>query len=252
MKSKRCFLFAILIWSLLFEVSHARSPMDFQVAPLASKISIYKTLAQIKEELRERPDDMDLINQWAFIADYYGFWEETVKARTLLMEKGTGDFMLYVNLGREYMGLGEFQKGEKYLRQSLHIKPDNVFALYNLGLLFRYRGDFKQSLEFLKKASDVYPGWPEIYYELGNTYLMIKEYDPAIENYTASLELGLHDSALFENLGISYLGKKEKEKALDYFEKASAEKPTDVNLQKLLIAVRRSLHVLQDQDTPAR
>ncbi|MBN2484191.1 MAG: tetratricopeptide repeat protein [Candidatus Omnitrophica bacterium] len=219
----------------------AKSPMDFQVAPLASKISIYKGLAEIKNRLEESPDNIDLINQWAFIADYYGFWEETIKARTRLIEKGAGDFIVYVNLGREYMGLGEFDDAEKYLYQSLKIRPDNVFALYNLGLLYRYKGDFEQSLKFLKKASGIYPEWPEIYYELANTYLMTKQYDAAIENYTTSLELGLHDAALFENLGISYLGKKEKLKALESFEKALQTKSSDENLQKLFIAVKRSL-----------
>ncbi len=218
-----------------------RSPMDFQVAPLASKISIYNVLSQIKEKLRNHPRDIDVLNQWAFVAEYYGFWEETIQARTRLIEEGYGDFMVYVSLGQEYMGLGEFAAGEKHLRQSLSIRPGNVFALYNLGLLFRYKGDFPRSLEFFKRARDVYPEWPEFYYELGNTYVMIKDYDRAIDNYTKSLQLGMHDAALFENLGFSYLGKKEKLKALDYFKQALQKNPSDENLRKLFLVVKRSL-----------
>lgn len=234
-------IFAVLILSVwFFPVPQAftRSPMDFQVAPFASKISIYHVFSQIKNRLKEDPENIDLLNQWAFVAEYYGFWEEMIKARTRLIEAGYGNFLVYVNLGQEYMGLGEFERGEKYLRQSLAIRPGNVFALYNLGLLFRYKGDFVRSLEFFKRASSIYPEWPEIYYELANTYVMVTDYDRAIDNYTKSLDLGMHDAALFENLGFSYLGKKEKMKALDYFEKALQKNPSDENLRKLFLAVR--------------
>lgn len=198
-------------------------------------------ISNIRERLRESPDDERLLSQMAFVADYCGLWYVSIEANTKLIEIGESNSAEYNNLGRAYMNLGNLDKAERYLKQSLEIEPDNFFAFNNLGLLFKYKGDYEGSVQHFKRALEISPNWPQTHYDFGNTYLVMKDYERAIQCYKEAMELGLKDGDVFKNLGLAYLGKGDKRQALNYFKKALNLSPEDQELKDLFQMTKEAI-----------
>jgi tetratricopeptide (TPR) repeat protein len=240
----RFIIISLFIFGILSEKIYAyQEQSNFKIGkPSASEI-----ITEIKEQLKQNPDDLKMIGHWAFVAGYYGLWEESIEANTRLIELGDKDPTTYNNLGRAYMNLDNLTEAEKYLKKSLELQPDNFFAFHNLGLLFQFKKEFNTSIQYLKKALEISSNWPQTHYDLGNTYLGIKDYERAIQCYKKSIELGQNNADIYKKLGIAYLGKDDKDQALNYFNKALNLSPEDEALKGLFLISQDALGSLRGE-----
>jgi tetratricopeptide (TPR) repeat protein len=213
-------------------VSENFTPEDIKSSQFRLQASFI--IAEIREKLKENPDDKKLWTSLAFIADYCGYWYISIEANKKLIKLGINDSAVYHNLGRAYMNLGNLDTAEKYLKKSLQVQPDNFFAFWSLGLLFKYKKDYKKSIEYFKNAVGTSANSPALHSDFGNTYLVMGDYDNAIKCYEKAMELGLKDAEIFKSMGFAYLGKENKKKALNCFKKALKLSPQNQSIKELI------------------
>ena len=142
-----------------------------------------------------------------------------------LVQQGTGDHLIFGNLGAICIRQGRTQEAATFLKQALAIKPDFPDALTNLGYVSQQRGDVQDAINCCKKALAIKPNNPEALCMLGIALQKQGDLKTAIDTYKKALVLkpGYCD-ALF-NLGSALQKQGDLDAAIDAYKKALVLKP---------------------------
>lgn len=144
-------------------------------------------------------------------------------------------------LGITYEALGERQRGNEYLQQSLTVarqindRKREVNALSYIGLNYETMGEFAKAIEYLSAAKllvetevDDYQIQYRIISQLGITYYSLGRYHAAIELFQESLQIARQhhfrqgEGVALGNLGDAYARLKQHILALEYSQQALA------------------------------
>jgi len=156
------------------------------------------------------------------------------------LEGGYRTDVLFMDLGRVYYYLGEFEKATNCFREVIRRTPKHTDAYNLLGVVYKRRAlydeaiaTYKQAIRWGGETPDKHTGMAEIYFRQEKWDLAEKEYHHVLEldssNFSAHYALG----SIFEILG-------ENKRAIDELLKAhkldNDDERTRQKLERLLIS----------------
>ncbi len=152
-------------------------------------------------------------------------FDEAVKALQKAVSQNYTNEQVYSNLGFAYARVNKNAEAVNYLSKAISLDPTNLenyahraYAYINLEQYERAEQDYKL---FLMKNPDDAIGW----YNLSRAQYSQKKFDDCIGtlNKVNALQPGYLDTYFW--LGLSYAGKLDFANALNWFDKAIAQKP---------------------------
>ena len=180
-----------------------------------------KTIASILVETKNVEDstfylknEFDLLSNLNFehyydMANFYKdneYYEESVKYYTLALQNLNNNHFLIPKIldrrGTSYERLGEWQKAETDLKESLKILPDQPYVLNYLAYSWIDKGiNIKESLKMLKKADSLRQNDPYIIDSLGWAHYLNKNYVNAEKFLQIAVELMPLDPVINDHYG---------------------------------------------------
>ncbi|MDF2820808.1 MAG: Tetratricopeptide 1 repeat-containing protein [Clostridiales bacterium] len=107
-------------------------------------------------------------------------YEEIVLDPAYIKQIGAGD---YATLGFICIEAGQFDKGEKYTRDAIELKPEYHAALDNFGQMYFIKGDFEKAEDYFLQALIQKPTLVESNYYLGCIFEARGEKEHAMEYF---------------------------------------------------------------------
>jgi eukaryotic-like serine/threonine-protein kinase len=126
-----------------------------------------KTLRRV---LREHPNYWLAYSELGFGLHGQAKYRDAMQAFQHASLAAPQNSMSLVNVGVEYLQIGEFAEGAKMLRQGLAIDPSSGLAAANLSIALRCQGKYKEALPFARKAVVLNPSVDTYWLELGDCY----------------------------------------------------------------------------------
>lgn len=129
----------------------------------------------------------------------------------------------YINSGKTYLDLQEYEKSLECYRKALHIESNPqilCIIYYNLGVLYGTLTEYDTARGYYIKAIEINPNDASIYNSLGLTYKNLKQYNSAIQQYNNAILLDPNHSYTYNSLGKWYTDNKDYLIAVENFNKA--------------------------------
>ena len=164
--------------------------------------------------------------------------KERIKIDEYLLSSEHDDYKLaelYMSLSLSYFKLGDFGRGEDYLRKSKDIRAkleDNKGILLNyarLSYIFIELGKFEKAIDACNEALKIDPNLAWTYVTRGIAYGRSSQYDKAIEDFNEAIELDPPDADPYTNRGIAYAKLNQHERAIEDYSKAIELNPNLVD-----------------------
>ena len=114
---------------------------------------------------------------------------EFVEAAKLLIEMDPNSFESNFNFALALQRLGKNELAQKYYKEALLIKPNDIEASNNLGKLFFDQGDIRSAIRLLDKADLSNSRKPAILHNMGVALYAVGELDKAKKYLQRSAEL---------------------------------------------------------------
>jgi tetratricopeptide (TPR) repeat protein len=134
---------------------------------------------------------------------------------------------LYLNMGRNYRALNDFDNAVAMFRRGLEVASDDPWLRFELGKTLFQVGDQELGLRELRKAVELKPDMPDAYTQLGVGLYLRRAYEEAIENMQKAIDLGAHSDINYYIIGLSYLNLEEMDctNGVPWLQKALQENP---------------------------
>ncbi len=159
----------------LDEIAKALSLDPSNPRILVWQAQIYNRLGRWEEAektfrraLKEHPNYWLAYNELGFGLHGQARYQEAIHAFRAASLAAPKNALALINLGGEYLQIGEFAEGLESLKRSLALDPDSGFALADTSLALRYQEKHEQALPFARKAVQVNPEQDTNWLELGD------------------------------------------------------------------------------------
>jgi eukaryotic-like serine/threonine-protein kinase len=159
----------------LDEIAKALSLDPSNPRILVWQAQIYNRLGRWEEAektfrraLKEHPNYWLAYNELGFGLHGQARYQEAIHAFRAASLAAPKNALALINLGGEYLQIGEFAEGLESLKRSLALDPDSGFALADTSLALRYQEKQEQALPFARKAVQVNPEQDTNWLELGD------------------------------------------------------------------------------------
>jgi len=133
----------------------------------------------------------------------------------------------YIGLGNSYVALGDWEKGESYLKKAVEMKPDAEVARYALAIFYLSEGRLSDAWPQLQKAVDLAPWEPRFPAELGSILVREGSVSEAAHYFRHAIELSPGFAPAHYNLGEAYVKMGMDREAESCFKKALELKPAN-------------------------
>ncbi len=130
------------------------------------------------------------------------------------------DYLAFYSLGYLYMNKQEYIKAKIRFYRSIEENPQFVPAYINLGKCYIKLGEFERAKDTLLAAANFDNSNPEVFYDLGYVYDTLNDYNMSILYYTKALDLTPMFAPAYINRGLVYLYINKKDKACRDFKQA--------------------------------
>jgi len=189
--------------------------------------AVDEALAQLKEGMRLRPDDLTPL--WFFAS----FFFENRKTETAVEQLHS---LLAENAGREdahyYLGLvadhqGRVQQAVAQYQAALKSNPSHALACNKLGLILVTQGRLDESIAYFRRALGLDPTFTLARCNLGVALEQKGRIDEAIEQFVETLRLKPSDGPTHLYLAIALLKTGKIEEAIPHFREAARITPDD-------------------------
>ena len=137
-----------------------------------------------------------------------------------ILENQSNDPQLLFLLGTAYVQIGNIEQGIVKLKESIFIKPKNVFAHSNLGNALKDLKRYDEALASYDKAIKINPDYAEIHNNKGNALKGLKRYDEALASYDKAIKINPDYAFAFNNKGIIFQNLQRYDEALASYDKA--------------------------------
>lgn len=128
-------------------------------------------------------------------------------------------------IGMAYFEQGNVVEAEKYLEQSLELRPLRADACDHLGRIALLKGQYNKALILFRRAIEIDPGTPGIHFRIAKAHVFLGKLKDAVSELQKDIELFPEASQSYSLLGETYLQLKEYQKAKENFEAAIRIKP---------------------------
>jgi tetratricopeptide (TPR) repeat protein len=145
--------------------------------------------------------------------------------------------VLYTELGKIYLAMGENDNAITTLLKAKELKEDYYEAQFNLARAYARTNDFNKAINFLKDLIQEYKS-PDVYFELGRLLYNQGDIDGAIIQFRQAITTSPNHSNSLYSLGLAYEAKGETEEALKYFLKALDLNPGNNEIIQKIEAIR--------------
>lgn len=124
------------------------------------------------------------------------------------LKKDSRNIKARLDLGRVYIGIGQYESAISTLKIAVQLDRQNVEAFYLLGLAYHEKGEFDKALEHLSKAAKVKGAFAEqlapVYQQMGKTYTGMGRNQEAVQSYRKALTYEPQDADVVFLLGQAY------------------------------------------------
>jgi tetratricopeptide (TPR) repeat protein len=145
-------------------------------------------------------------------------YQKSREAYEKALDMDADTFLIGTNLSQLYLDVGELEKAEALLRQTLVDYPDDA-NLYNiLGIILYQGGRLDEARIAFQTAKEKDPAYPYAWAGEALIDLQRKDYATARDGYLEALRLGLDRDYVRHNLGLCYLELNQPEQALEQFD----------------------------------
>ena len=181
-----------------------------------------------QQVLRSDPKNMNAIIDLAgvFFAEekYPQVFELLIKAIQI-----SPDFVVpYVNIGRCYLRLGNFDSAIYYLGKTLVLDPGNTEAIMQLGVAYSQAQKYDLAEMYFKKAIDQDPNDISALYNLGVTCSKSGKLQEALEQFQKTVAINPAYVRGYSGMAQCYYGMKQYEAVITVINKALVLDPNDV------------------------
>ncbi len=137
------------------------------------------------------------------------------------------DWKIYDSLSKVLLQLGDFERAEDQIHESLRLNPDNPEMYANLGLIMFERGSLDQAKKNMDVALRLSPEDPKLWCDRASIRLSMGDYDGGIEDYTKAIQIDPRYVSAYNYRGIALFSKKDLMRALADFNQAIMLDPKD-------------------------
>jgi tetratricopeptide (TPR) repeat protein len=148
-------------------------------------------------------------------------WQDAVALWEDNAEKSPNHAMVHGNLGRAYMGAGQFDKALIETEKSLQLNPQLTGAYYNLATIYMdYFRDYEKAEKYLKEALKRNRRDSTALFNMGVLYDRQRNFTKSSQIFREYLKKNPDDPIGYYNLATSYYNMRNYDKALDILKKA--------------------------------
>ena len=222
------------------------------------------SVTALESAMAARPEATDALVDLAIAYFHTKQYAKGIEPLQRAIAANTQNAAAHHLLGKTHFMMGQFDKAELELQETLKLTPGDYDAEYTLGLTFLKRRDvakarqlyegmaqrlgnrpalrvligrayretgfLPESIEEFKKAIELNPSFPRVHYYLGLTYLYkdgAARIPDAIEEF--KIELAANPDEFFANfyLGILYIMERKFEPAIGLLQKAAQKQPNN-------------------------
>lgn len=156
------------------------------------------------------------------------------------LEGGYRSDALFMDLGRVYYYLGEFEKATNCFREVIRRTPKHAEAYNLLGIVYKRRAMYDEAIATYKQAIRWGGDAPEKHTSLAEIYFRQEKWDLAVKEYNRVLELDRTNFSAHYSLGSIYEILGENSRAIDELLIAhkldDGDERTRQKLERLLIS----------------
>jgi len=162
-----------------------------------------------------------------------GHWQNTIqqRLRARLVEGPLPDASAYIERGKAYRLLGEYDKANADFTQAIYLEPERDIAYYQRGILYiHYLEEYEQALNDFSQAIYLRPDTIHAYLERGSAYILVENYQRAIADFDRVLALNPPSSIAaptYVNRGVANMYRQEYQQAIDDYTRAIELDPTN-------------------------
>ncbi len=161
--------------------------------------------AYLREALRIRPDDVDILNEFGVALWRQGRSAEAEAVYLRASRLEPRDFRILTNLGLALYSLGRIEEAGASFRNALENRPETFDAVMNLGIVLTDQGGLDEGLTWLKRAHELRPGSADALQNIGMNLACQGRLDEAISYFDRALELNPESAEGHRNLAYALL-----------------------------------------------
>lgn len=178
--NKLCFIF--LFFSFLFalpafaRVNHDIPYLKAYLGDDRNQFDIYEIVEPIRNKINLNPKDYTNYEMLALVYDHFGMYDKAIEVLKLAIERypssGKGRHILYGNLARMYLALGQLEIAKPVIIKAIQHSPFNLTNHTHLLRYYILKGDYEQAALELKTINNIDKGkdWYEgVYIYIVNT-----------------------------------------------------------------------------------
>ncbi len=161
--------------------------------------------------------------------------QKAIETLEVLVLVEPNDPQAHVDLGAEYLAVGNQQGSESQFQAALRLNPGDKAALLGLGNAYLRKGDAEGATSTLQQVIRLAPDAPEPRFLLGSEFNREGRFEEAAAQLKNALRLGLEDPQIYYHLARAYggLGKAEdRSKALAKFSELTKKSKQDAEAQR--------------------
>ncbi|MCL1911754.1 MAG: tetratricopeptide repeat protein, partial [Leptospirales bacterium] len=155
------------------------------------------------------------------------------------------------SLGIIYTEKGDLELAEKYLKQSVSIRPNNPVNRYNLGLVYMKSGKDEDALKEFAIAEEYSSEEMKMLENLGDVYGRLGRYDKSVNLYEKILKNNSRNVRALARIGEIYYKNGELDKAFDAYKKITMVEPASENARSAYLNMGNILDDAQRFDEAA-
>jgi Flp pilus assembly protein TadD len=161
-------------------------------------------LKVLREALRRRPDDPELLGSLGSVLFYDGQVNEATEIYERALKIDRENVANLSSLGAVLQNLGRVDEAERRLKQALSLDPFYVDASITLGALYRDQKKTAEAMHRFRLAAGLNPTIADIHGHLGYLLAITGHLLEAADEYDRAIKLAPNCGQYYHNLAVIY------------------------------------------------
>jgi protein O-GlcNAc transferase len=193
-----------------------------------------KTVLELKEIVRLKPDDADASYKLAHLLFALGHLDDCINFIEANRQSHAPTVPLITLLGDAYQKKGSLEKAEESYLQALSAQSNDAEALVGLAAVSQAKGDGKRAALYLARAKESMTDSPDLLYRFAVAALRSEMFDDAKRALERAVELKPDEASYLVALGAVWLKKPDLFEAERIFRRALELQPEDAQAEMYL------------------